>query len=278
MSDLDVLVPYAQRESALSIVERLGFHFYETDGHLMSSQEALELNLTHHYHLKGGIQDSVVLELHFRWLGTDDELFPIRDLEWFWTQTTIVQSGSQFTILLPEAHLLYLCAHAVLQHGEENTILRHYFDLHQLIKNTPVDWDKVIKQAAVLGWEYVVDRALFLAAKYFSTPVPATTFADLRKSRPKPRPSAVADRVVRIQSKGARWERTLIRLHQLSFFERIDLVRRIIFPPQSYMRFRYGLRPNRRVCFFYPYRWFDQGQEMIWALWKRLRIALGGRE
>ncbi len=108
MGDLDVLVPYDQRESTLQVVERLGYHFYETNGQLMSSKEALALNLTHHYHLIGGINDSVVLELHFRLPSADNELLPLDKLAWFWTQTTPLQTSQQFTIPQTEAHLLYL--------------------------------------------------------------------------------------------------------------------------------------------------------------------------
>ncbi len=276
MSDLDVLVPYDQRENALGLVEGLGYHFYKTEGKLMSSREVMELNQTHHYHLRGGTRDSVVLELHFRLLSSDNKLLPLDKLEWFWTQTTTLQNSSQFTVPQPEAHLLYLCAHAILQHGEGDTSLRQYFDLHQIVTNAPVDWDVVVEQAATLGWGYAVDRALSLAVRYFSTPVPAAVFADLRKSRTKH--DSVAGRALRIRSKGSRLERVLIRLQDMSFTERVGLVRRILFPPRPYMRVRYGLRPDQRVWPAYLYRWLDQGQEIMWAMWNRLTRAIRGRE
>lgn len=276
MSDLDVLVPYDQRQDALRVVEGLGYHFYETNGQLITPQEMLDLDLTHHYHLKGGMNDSVVLEVHFRLLSTDNDLLSLDKLGWFWTQTSTVQNGGQFTILQPEAHLLYLCAHAILQHGEDVTSLRQYFDLHQLITTTPVEWDKVIEQAAVWGWSYAVERALYLATRYFSTPVPDAVFTELRKNHPEH--DALADRAVRIQSKGARWEVALLRLNRLSFAERVDVVRHVLFPTRAYMRIRYRLGPDRRVWPAYLYRWFDQGQEIIWAMWNRLTRALGRKK
>jgi hypothetical protein len=275
MGDLDVLVPYEQRENALRVVEDIGYRFYETEGQLLSSREALHLNLTHHYHLKGGINDSVVLELHFRLLSTDNELLPLEKLAWFWTQTATVQKGSQFTVPKPEAHLLYLCAHAILQHGERETSLRQYLDLHQLVMNTPMDWDEVIEQTAVLGWGYAVARALSLAVRYFSTPIPDTVWAELRESRSKH--DAAAERAARIRSKGSRGEKVLIRLREMSFVDRVDLVFRILFPPKSYMRIRYGLRLDQRVWPAYLSRWSDQGREIVWAAWNRLTRAIGGR-
>lgn len=276
MSDLDVLVPYEQRENALRIVEGLGYRFYETNGDLMSSQKALELNLTLHYHLRGGINDSVMLELHFRLLSTDNELLPLDKLEWFWTQTTTLQDGGQFTILHPEAHLLYLCAHVILQHGEEETSLRQYFDLHLLITNTLVDWDNIVEQAAVLGWRYAVERALSLAVRYFSTPVPAAVFAELQRSRPRHDP--MTGRAVRIRGKGSRWEKVLISLQDMSFAKRIEYVGRILFPQKSYMRMRYDLRLDQPVWPAYLYRWFDQGREIGWAMWNHFTRAIKGGE
>lgn len=266
MCDLDVLVPYIHREAALRVVEGLGYHFYETAGHLMSSTEALHLNVTHHYHLRGGVNDSVVLELHFQLLSTDDQLLPLDKLAWFWTQTGMVRNGRTFIALQPEAHLLYLCAHAILQHGEANISLRQYFDLHQIISQTVIDWDKVIAQSAVFGWNYAVHRALAQSQRYFSTPVPDTVMARLQGDPH----DAAAVRAVRLQGRGSRGEGTWMTLQHLSRQERMDLVRRILFPPQAYMRHRYGVPPDRRVWPYYVYRWADQSQDVAWALWKRL--------
>jgi hypothetical protein len=272
MSDLDVLVPYEQRENALRIVEGLGYHFYEMTGQLVGPEKILHLNLTHHYHLKGGINDSVVLELHFRLLGTNNKLLPLDKLLWFWSQTAVLQNSSQFTIPQAEAHLLYLCAHAILQHGEEDTLLRQYFDLHQLITHTTMNWEKVIAQAGMLGWGYAVERALTIVVRYFSTPIPEAVFAELQRSHPKH--DAAAVRAERIRGRGSRWELTLLRLQELSFADRMEMVFRFLLPPKAYMRRRYGLRPNQLVWPLYLYRWFDQGQDMMWAIGARIARAV----
>jgi hypothetical protein len=272
MSDLDVLVPYEQRESALKVVEELGYHFFETGSHLMSPREVLGLSLTHHYHLKGGLHDSIVLEVHFRLLSADNELLSLDKLKWFWTQTRPVQNGTLFTVPTPEAHLLYLCAHAILQHGEEDTLLRQYFDLHQLVTTTTFNWDQVTEQTAVLGWEYAVARALSIAVRYFATPVPEAVSTALQSHRRKH--DAVADRAIRIRSRGSRWEQVWMSLHSLSFPEQVAMVRRILFPPKSYMRSRYSLRDGRWVWPAYLYRWFDQSREIAWAIGSRVISAL----
>lgn len=267
MGDLDVLVPYVQREHALRVVEGLGYHFYETEGQLLSSAETLHLKLIHHYFLIGGVSDSVILELHFQLLSTDNKLLPLDKLAWFATQTTLVRNSTRFIIPQPEAHLLYLSAHAILQHGEANTSLRQYFDIHQIIVNMPVDWDKLVEQAAMLGWTYAVERTLALSIQYFSTPVPDTVFSQLREQRTT---DADATRALRLQGRGARFESMWMRLRELSFADRAKLIIRLMVPPRPYMRLRYGLRSDRQVWLYYPYRWFEVGQETAWAMWKRI--------
>ena len=145
-----------------------------------------------------------------------------------------------------------------------------------IVYYTGTDWDKVIEQAKVFGWNYAVERALSLAIRYFSTPVPNTVFVDLQKSRSED--DAAFERAVRIQGKGSRWELTLMELRRRTFAEKVDWVRRILFPSRSYMRIRYRLRPNQGAWLFYLYRWFDQGREISWAIWNRLLRKLHSGE
>ena len=94
-------------------------------------------------------------------------------------------------MLQPEAHLLYLCAHDLLHHGEKFTNLRQYLDLHLLITKETLDWDVITEQAAVLRWTYAVERALTLTSELYNTPVPAPVIPHLRalRRRKPPAPS-----------------------------------------------------------------------------------------
>jgi hypothetical protein len=267
MTDLDVLVPYEQREAALQAVRALGYHFYKDDGLLVDTGDDIFLSTSHHFYLVGGPADTVALELHSRLLSATDDLLPLDRLGWFWAQSQRIETAAGSVLTLgPEAHLLYLCAHTVLQHGEADLYLLRHFDLHLLVGYKPLDWQLVVDQAAALKWTYAVERAVGLAAQLFGTPLPHDLLHQLRARRPA---DEDLERVARLGQPGARWERAQMRLAALPAGDRVRLAVRSIAPPAAYMRQRYAIRAGRPVWPYYLYRWFYQGREILRALWQR---------
>jgi hypothetical protein len=270
MSDLDVLVPYAQREQALEVVRHLGYDFYTMNSlKPRSSGDEMLQRLSHHYHLKGGIANNVILEIHFRLLAHNDELLSLEGLQWFWGQKQNLRlgGGSEFDGLRPEAHLLYLCAHAMLQHGEANLHLLRLFDLHQIITQRDLNWALVVEQAVIFGWTYAVERALRLSMAFFATPVPDEVLAQLVKERPV---DEDISRVKRYAGAGNRWERVCAKLGDLSLREKAAYIFLIICPAPAYMRQRYHIKTGWPTWPYYFYRWFDQGRDAAWSIWKHL--------
>ena len=266
MVDLDVLVPYEQRESALNVVESLGYHLYTDAGDLLCGNDETKLKISHHYFLKGGVADAVNLELHYQLLKKS--LMPLEDLDWFWKQTqSLVQDKTNFLILRPEANMLYLVAHAILGHGEVDFYLLRYFDLHLLITKTDLDWQLVVDQAVALRWTYAVERALTHTVRYFSTPVPESVFSHLQNRRPD---NENIYRVIMLQDKGGHWEKMMTTFANLSPAESISLAVRVVFPLSAYMRHRYNIEPERPVWPYYFYRWLNQAKEVLAWGWNRL--------
>ncbi len=180
MVDVDVLVPYKLRKDALAIAESAGYRAAHNT--LFDGTE----DLKHHYCLRGNASNAVQLELHFRLLDMADKLLNVDQLDWFWAQTQVVQDrGRAYRCLLPEAHVLYLSAHALLQHGEADFQLLRYCDLHFLIMRSPAfDWQKMVEHAIVLGWTYVIARALTITRSYFATELPPGIIDELHARRP----------------------------------------------------------------------------------------------
>lgn len=271
MADLDVLVPYEKREQALKIAQANGYQFYHPPTELLRADDELVLKRTHHYHLRGGSGDSIYLEIHFRLLGVDGEkLLPYGELQWFWEQTVsipspinAVQSHQPVSFLSPEAHLLYLCAHAILQHGEAAFILMRYFDLHLLISKSKINWELVVEQATHLKWTLAVERGLSNTTAYFQTPIPDEILNQLRQRRP---PDEDILRVIQLQTGDREWQHSVNQLKALSWKGRFRIVRLVLFPPQSYMRQRYGLSINQKIWRYYFYRWIDQGRRIVAGL------------
>lgn len=269
MGDLDVLVPFDQRESTLEIVQSLGYHFYDSEDVLLRrSDDAVRQKLSHHYHLRGGPAGQVILELHYRLLSYADSLLSPEQLDWFWSQRMQVQTtdAATFDTLTPAAHLLYLCAHALIQHGRDDFRLLRYLDIHLLIEHGGVNWVMVVERAAAFGWAPAVDEALRTCVEYFAAAVPDDVLDALARA------GTIQDakRVEQMSGAGHRWEQMRANLRALTLREAVAYAAQIVFPRPSYMRTRYGLGPGAPVWPHYLRRWADHAREVAASTWKRL--------
>lgn len=274
MVDLDVLIPDEQYQNSLRVLQNIGYHeeLKPRTGILerpvVSDAVMLKISRHHrHYSLRGGIANTVLLELHTKLL--DDEILPLKHMPWFWAhqQTVHLGDNTAFSTLAPEAHFLYLCAHAILQHGEYNLILLQFYDLHQLITQNALNWQIIVDQATILGWTLCVERALQLSIEYFATPIPDTVFDALLSER---LPHDLLPSIDELTDTEPRWEGVRRVLKVLSLREKVNYVRAILFPTRSYMYRRYNIKLRKAVWFYYAYRWFDQGGGVVWAILKRL--------
>jgi hypothetical protein len=271
MDDLDALLPEGFRQLALSVVRELGFQQEARDA-LAEKMNPDEQAALHETLVRPELWP-VRLELHFQLLGDEGaQALPEEHLAWFWGQTeTWVQEDTPFTILKPEAELLYLCAHAVLQHGEARLRLLRYYDLHLLITQSELDWQLIVDQAVELRWTYAVERALTLTIQYFATPVPGWALAELKTRRLS---DEDVSRVAHLQGEGFRWESTWLQLAPYPAGERLRRLLVLLLPPREYMRSRYAIPADRMVFPYYFYRWWDAGSEAARALRKRLQSRI----
>lgn len=238
MVDIDVLVPYAQRERALDVVRSAGFDMAAPQ--LFDGREGIK----HHYYLASTQYDPVRVELHFRLLGSMDRILTVEDQRWFWHHSTEIESrnGERMSILDAEAHLLYLCAHAMIQHGEADFRLLRLYDLDRLLTASPgFDWGEVLDTAVQLRWTYPVERALTLMHDYFNTPLPDGLLCELASRRPS------AERTEHAQRRQSHRTKTQVVADNLAAMDwpaRLYVAARIVAPPPRYMRWRYGLNSN----------------------------------
>jgi hypothetical protein len=265
MIDVDVLVPHNQREAALAIAHQLGYHKIQPDPTKHFD------TVFHHYSLRGNVSDLVSLEIHYRLLYGADKLLPIQQLEWFWTQkSTYLVDGRPVHYLQPEAHLLYLCAHAILQHGEAQLHLLRYLDIHLLLTTESLDWNLIVDQAARLGWTYALERALLLTQTYFATPMPRDLLPRLRRTRQMHEDVSLA---ARLQVPHNRWEGTVARLASMTWPTRLKMAGSLLLPSPAYMRWRYGLHAWWQLPAVYLYRWFDIAREITRTAAKNLPVC-----
>jgi hypothetical protein len=281
MGDLDLLVGFAKREAAISVLKELGFQF-AADILLRppSGKNAAQPGKTaetylkhlalHHDVLKGGKDGSVTVELHFGLQAYNQahELLPERHLTWFMENPQAFYSDQKAPCLAPspEAHLLYLAAHHMIQHGEEKAMLMRDLDIHLLIMHTRPNWDIIPDKAAELGWTAGVSRALERAMDFFSTPVPEAVMERLRHIRPVDEDPYILQRK---KTPGGRWDSAKARIQSLSGKEKVRYVFQNLVPTPSYMRKRYAIPWSHPVLPYYPYRWFDQCREICLAVIRR---------
>jgi hypothetical protein len=262
MLDLDVLVPFDSRQEALAAVNAAG---YRAD---VPEQFPGYDDLLHHYELHGNVKDLVKLELHFRLIGLGDSLLAPAELEWFWGQAqSVAWEDLRFLALAPEAHLLYLCAHAILHHGETDFQLRRYLDLHLLVTQTPaLDWTLVVERAMKLRWTYAVERALGYAQEYFATVLPKGLLKELQRRRPRGERIALATR----RQPTNHWEDLVKNLRMLSGSARWRLLLGTFFPSAAYLRDHYQVDADWKLPFFYVRRWLFFAKEAGRTICQRL--------
>jgi len=272
MSDLDVLVPYELREAALELAQTLGYEWEHgtSDFFPLADDELMKFSSSkHHYRLYSGDQPPVALEIHYRLLGADDDrLLSLESLHWFWQtkQTLTLVDGTQLDHFSPEAQLLHLCAHIVLQHPGDDLFLIRYFDLHLLIMRQTLNWQVVLDQAVAFGWTLPVELALTRTVEFFATPISAEVLRALVERRPAHEDVSLV-RV--LEGDGSRWEAWRLYLATLPPRKRLEMIRRVLFPNREYMRQRYHAKSG--IVLYYPYRWLDQSRIVLTTLWKRLR-------
>ncbi len=258
MGDIDLLVPRLQLAKALALLQTA------------TGQEPATLAEDSDMHavVQVGPAGLITMEIHWSLLDIANSSIA-GDVEWFLGQQQVI-SGDGVTLLTlrPEAHLLYLCAHAEISHGEGQFRLLRYLDLHQLITQTPaLNWQTVVNQAVAFGWTFAVERALGITQHWFATPLPEHLLAELRTVRPSHEDVSV---VLRRQALANRWEHTLNRFAAMSWGVRLRLAGQLAFPPPGYMRWRYQIKQPWRVALYYPYRWWDVASEIFRTARKRL--------
>jgi len=267
-ADLDVLVPPEDFQKALSILYTLDY--YDPDKAL----ETPAKRLSHHAHLRHIQYYSIIVELHHRLLGYSGEDILAPDILAQWVDQAIpfVVNDTNCYTLKPEYHLLYICAHAFLQHGEAKVTLRHLLDMHLLITHYTLDWEIIVAEAVTLKWTFLFETALKRVHEYFQTPIPDDVFEKLKRLRTQ---AEDISSVILKSSGDIRGESVLQLFNHLTLKERTQTIFQIAIPSRDYMRERYDVLPEHSVLPYYPYRWFDQSRGLIIAFYRRIMNYLG---
>jgi hypothetical protein len=258
MSDIDILLPRQSVEEAEQIVSELGYtknlphrlpEIWKRTNYCISLEKQVGLS-------------NLELEIHWGLVAGDTD-WRSPSLDWFYRRTEAIrisqqnfQSGSRHLILTPTAHLLYLSAHLMLQHGGSQARLIWLYDLHLLVCHirSRLDFEELIKVAQEIHWTPALKDALSASNSCFNTYLPP-------EIRVTGSPSTDNDSHRMVQRKKQSLQTRTLNvwdgLVSLDWNTRFRLLLGLIFPHPSYMRSRYALSPEWLWPLSYPYRWID---------------------
>jgi len=261
MADLDVLVPMGQLALARDVLRGLNFQPAEID----FFELVKFTDQARHHECFLDRSGKVKLDLHFRLLVPSilnhlDE----KEMNWFWTQTEeLTLDGPSFRILKPDANLLYLCAHVILQNQGEPLDLLHLLDLHILLTQSPLHWDLIEHQASVLHWTDAVGQAVGLLPALFGTQLPdKMPMAFLQAGMDKEQLLYNLNPLINTR----RWDDWRSAYGRMNIFQRVRLIWLTLFPPEIYIRKLYHLSHSQLILPYYVQHFLDGGREMIRAL------------
>jgi Uncharacterised nucleotidyltransferase len=195
-----------------------------------------------------------VFDLH--WQALDSPFYPHKLFtNWLWDSSMACQVGSMpARVLGREALLLHLCGHYLVDESRKE--LLWLYDIAYTIAKyrDAIDWDLVIAQAQTYCLVCALQRAVSQVGNEWMTVVPREVQERVDRLTSSPAEVALYDWA---NSK----DRATVRLVKVnlasmgSWLERGQYIARNLFPPVSYMKYRYGIRNTFWVLLAYPYRW-----------------------
>ncbi len=253
MNDIDILIG---PEHLMPVVEQMRKAGFEEHG----LAQGEDVGYLHHF-IFTDPNTHVRFELHrtLPLLPSDEAL------NWFLaqTQTTTIEDAPCMT-LTPEAQLLHLASHAVLEHGGARDALAIWFyDIDQLIRKTgdDIDWETVLLKAQQLKWEAALQEAIRLAHKLFETPIPAAWIDWLQLSQTRLSGYNTLQKMTSAHRSSSLTAFLILR--GLSWRQRGRQLAHMLFPSRSYMQRRY---PHTPWLLAYPYRWLGAARKLLPAM------------
>ena len=269
-SDMDILIRAADRDR---IAEALA-PAYRQPTPVMREEQAGE-EYEHEIQLYKDSPVQVMLEPHWR-LFTSGFFRERVEMDWFWETalpTTVGRAPAR--VLGPEAQLLHLCGHLMLQHWRSPLIWVH--DVAEVLAHyrESIDWDLLLDRAQAFGLVLALREPLLRVERDWGAPIPARTMERLWRLQPSREEARVFAAVVG-QQRTQTTKAVLAMQHMSNWRERLRFALVRVLPSPSYMRWRYGLRSPLLVPLAYPYRWFTALGGVLWdVLWGREDV--GGR-
>lgn len=167
MFDLDLVVPFPQRDEALRVLRDMGWNA----GSMVRTHELPDQHGLDHRNASGR-----ELDLHWRWLreapadAADD---------WFWSGAERLEfCGVSTRQPSPTAMLVHLVAHGVRSNVEPP--IRWIVDAATVIATASIDWPALVGFAKAQKLSYRLGLGLDYLARHYEAPVPEEILRELK--------------------------------------------------------------------------------------------------
>lgn len=247
--DIDLLVPEAELERALTLIETTGYH--------SSRPYDLKQEVGNYHHVPAYVKaEAPPLEVHWTLLNPRFQ----HQLDWqqLWERSVPARVGAAIVqVLCPDDLVVYLCAHVAYQHMYIDSI-RSLYDLKLVLKRfgPELDWAAIAARARAWGLLNSVYLTLHLTEELLGPVLPDLIW---RMLRPADFKESLTQAAITRLLEGAKVSPVVNAVWtRRNLFRRIKgLWDRIAVPP-SILAGRYGLPPNsRRVYLYYLVRAWD---------------------
>jgi hypothetical protein len=265
MADVDLLIHREDLERAEQVLHSVGY-----DGDAQDQSPGLHEMADYHVGLTGGPGKRVRAELHWGLVASPLAWYAA-PIDWFWQHTEVWGTDNHALQLSPEAQLIYLSGHAMLQHGGSQALLIWLYDIHLLAESGQISWDMLVLEACLLRWSGVVEHALRQVQAIFDTQLPEGTLERLAHSA-----DAEISRLIAFKQgfSGVRLLYDWYSLMALRGMPRLRYVLGMIFPQPAYIHWRYHPNPAWVWPIYYPYRWIRMLAEGLLAIQRGILRAI----
>jgi hypothetical protein len=251
MEDLDLLVHREDVRPALAVLIEQG---YERAG----IEVRPDADLLYENELKLDRAGPLPFWVEVHWSLFDVPYYQrVLPMDWFWQTALAVQvGGSAAFVLGPEAQVLHLCGHIVLQHGDERASLLWLHDVAEVLVHyrDQLDWEGLLNRAQECRLVLPVQQVVGRVAEQWGAPVPAPVLSRLNALHPSAEEvRVVAWRTARQRPVAQRFWSDLASMG--GWRQRLHYLWIQLFPSVTYMQSRYGIKHRLLVPLYYPYRW-----------------------
>jgi len=266
MADLDILVPRAQLEAAVSTLHGLGYGFAEDLSGAAGAMLDIKCNIGFlHREL------DVLLEVH--WSLDEPPARYTEVLEAIWRSAVPARLGDADTLVMSPAFLLlHVCAHLAYNHTFAFS-LHALCDVAEIVRAYPaIDWNVVVDHGRRHGWTRGVGAALRLAREHLGAAVPDQVLAALGADAFDS--NILAEAMEHLVACTDMPDELRTAPNLMAFAGKQGLVEKLaalwarIFVPRAELALIYGVpQSSARLAFYYPVRMRDLLRRYAASAW-----------